>query len=52
LYGYGGVLSHLLNISHLDLYQSVWTWAGAIGVNSFGLVLNLVAALGWYKRTP
>ena len=52
LYGYGGVLAHLLNIGHLELYQSVWTWAGAIGVNSFGLVLNLVAALGWYKRTP
>ena len=51
LYGYGGVLAHLLNIGHLELYQSVWTWAGAIGVNSFGLVLNLVAALGWYKRT-
>ena len=52
LAGYGGVVAHLLNIGHLDLYQSVWTWAGAIGVNSFGLVLNLVAALGWYKRSP
>ena len=48
--GYSGVLAHLLNIGHLKLYQSVWTWAGAIGVNSFGLVLNLTAALGGYTR--
>lgn len=50
LFGYGGVVAHLLNIGHLELYQSVWTWAGAIGVNSFGLVLNLMAALGWFTR--
>ena len=52
LAGYGGVIAHLLNIGHLELYQSVWTWAGAIGVNSFGLVLNLMAAFGWFVRTP
>ena len=51
LYGYGGVVSHLLNIGHLDLYQSMWTWAGAIGVNSFGVMLNLLAALGKFKHT-
>ena len=50
LFGYGGVVAHLLNIGHLELYQSVWTWAGAIGVNSFGLVLNLMAAFGWFTR--
>ena len=49
LLGYGGVITHLLNIGHLELYQSVWTWAGAIGVNSFGLVLNLMAAFGWFR---
>ena len=46
--GYTGVLTHLLNIGHLELYQSIWTWAGAIGVNAFGLALNMAAALGWF----
>jgi len=50
LLGYGGVVVHLLNIGHLDLYQSVWTWAGAIGINTFGLLLNLMAALGWFTQ--
>lgn len=50
LAGYGGIAVHLLNIGHLDLYQSVWTWAGAIGVNSFGLVLNLMAVFGRFQR--
>lgn len=50
LFGYTGVLTHVLNFGHLDQYQSVWTWAGAIGVNSFGLVLNLAAALGRFVQ--
>jgi hypothetical protein len=49
--GYTGVLTHLLNIGHLELYQSVWTWAGAVGVNSFGLALNLLAAFGCFTRS-
>ena len=49
--GYGGVLTDLLNFGHLELYQSVWTWAGAIAVNGFGLALNLAAALGRFTRT-
>lgn len=36
LIGYGGVITHLPNIGHLDLCQSVWTWAGAIGVTVSG----------------
>ena len=48
LLGYAGVITHLLNFGQLELYQSVWTWAGAIGINGFGLVLNLAAALGWF----
>lgn len=48
--GYGGIVVHLLNIGHLELYQSVWTWAGAISINTFGLVLNLIAALGLFKN--
>lgn len=51
LLGYGGMITHLLNIGHLGLYQSALTWAAAIGINGFGLALNLVAALGWFART-
>jgi len=51
LLGYGGVIKHLLNVGHLELYQSVWTWAGAITVNGIGLVLNLAAAFGRFSRT-
>jgi hypothetical protein len=48
LFGYGGVIVHLLNANHLELYQSVWTWAAAIIINGFGLLLNLAAAAGWF----
>lgn len=51
LLGYGGVLAHVLNVGHLDLYQSVWTWALAIAINTFGLLLNLIAAFGRYAPT-
>jgi hypothetical protein len=50
LFGYGGVIVHILNMGHLELYQSVWTWVGAIVINGFGLWLNLTAAWGWYAR--
>ena len=50
LLGYGGVVAHLLNIGQMELYHSVWTWAGAISINLFGLVLNGTAAFGWYVR--
>ena len=51
LLGYSGVITHLLNFGQLELYQSVWTWAGAIGINGCGVALNLAAALGWFRRT-
>jgi len=51
LLGYGGVITHLLNIGHLELYQSVWTWAGAIAINGCGVGLNLAAAFGWFSQT-
>nr|WP_319394501.1 hypothetical protein [uncultured Desulfobacter sp.] len=49
LFGYGGVIVHLLNIRQLELYLSVWTWAAAITINGFGLVLNLIATCGWFS---
>ena len=51
LLGYSGVITHLLNFGQLELYQSVWTRAGAIGINGFGLALNLAAAFGRFSRT-
>lgn len=48
LLGYGGVITHLLNIGHMELYQSIWTWMAAIGINAFGMLLNLAAACGWF----
>lgn len=50
LLGYSGIITHLLNIGDMELYQSVLTWAGAIGINTFGLVLNLMAAFGLFIR--
>jgi hypothetical protein len=49
LFGYGGVIVHLLNANQLELYQSVWTWTAAIVINGFGLLLNLTAAIGWFS---
>ncbi|MCT4588840.1 MAG: hypothetical protein N4A71_13510 [Carboxylicivirga sp.] len=51
LLGYGGVISHLLNYGNMELYQSVYTWLGAILINVLGLILNFKAALGKFKQT-
>jgi hypothetical protein len=50
LFGYGGVGVHIVSADQMELYQSAWTWAAAIGINGFGLLLNLVAACGWFSR--
>jgi len=50
VFGYGGVIVHLLNFNQLELYQSVWTWALAIGINTAGLGLNITAATGRFSR--
>lgn len=48
LLGYGGIIVHLLNFGQPELYLSTWTWAGAIGINTLGLVFNLMAVLGLF----
>jgi hypothetical protein len=49
--GYGGVVTHIINIfTQPQLYSSVVAWAGAVGINLFGLVLNIIAALGLFKK--
>ena len=50
-FGYAGVITHLLSVGHLELYHSIWTWIAAPAINGFGLILNLIAACGWFKRT-
>jgi len=49
LFGYGGVIVHLLKVCQMGLYLSIWTWAAAITINGFGLVLNLIATCGWFS---
>jgi hypothetical protein len=50
LFGYNGVITHLLNIGHLELYQSIWTWIAAPTINGFGVILNVIAACGGFTR--
>lgn len=49
--GYGGVISHVLNFSNLDLYYSFLAWFLAIMINLMGATLNLIAFTGNFKRT-
>ena len=49
--GYGGVVTHIINIfTQPQLYSSIVSWAAAVGINLFGLVLNIIAVLGKFKR--
>lgn len=48
--GYGGILRHIRNrFDNPRLYSSTLAWAAAIGINSFGLILNLLAAAGQFE---
>jgi hypothetical protein len=48
--GYGGVVTHIINIfTQPQLYSSFVAWAAAVGINLFGLVLNVIAVLGKFK---
>ncbi len=48
--GYGGVVTHVINIfTQPQLYLSVLSWALAVGINLFGLVLNIIAVSGKFK---
>ena len=52
VFGYGGIIKHILNLtgSGLDLYSSSTAWLFAVGINVFGLVLNILAASGKYEK--
>ena len=48
--GYGGVVANIINIfTRPELYSSIVAWAAAVGINLFGLVLNIIAAFGKFK---
>jgi hypothetical protein len=49
--GYGGVVTHVINIfTQPQLYSSIVAWGAAVGINAFGLVLNIIAVLGKFKQ--
>ena len=49
--GYGGVVTHIINIfTQPQVYSSIIGWAAAVGINLFGLVLNIIAFSGKFKR--
>jgi hypothetical protein len=49
--GYGGVVTHIINIfTQPQVYSSIAAWAVAVGVNLFGLALNIIAVLGKFKK--
>ena len=49
--GYGGVVTHIINIfTQPQVYSSIISWAAAVGINLFGLVLNIIAVSGKFKR--
>jgi hypothetical protein len=48
--GYGGIVTHIINIfTQPQVYASMLAWAAAVGINLFGLVLNVIAVLGKFK---
>lgn len=50
IFGYGGIIKHLILYSQSPaLYASFMAWFLAVGINIFGLVLNLVAASGQFS---
>ena len=49
--GYGGVVTHIINIFiQPQVYSSILSWAAAVCINLFGLVLNIIAFSGKFKR--
>ena len=51
-FGYGGIVKHLLNYpGGLDVYSSMTAYVIAIGINVFGLVLNVIAVSGRFSNS-
>jgi hypothetical protein len=52
LFGVGGVAMNILNFAQtgIDGCSSFAAWASGTAINSYGLIWNIVAASGAYKR--
>ncbi len=51
VFGYGGIVKHLLNYpGAMDVYSSMTAYVLAICINVFGLVLNVIAVSGKFNR--
>ncbi len=52
VFAYGGIWQHVATYleSGLAGYHGPVAWILAVGINVYGLVLNTVAAAGWYRR--
>jgi hypothetical protein len=49
--GYGGVVTHIINIfTQPQLYSSILSWTAAVGINLFGLTLNIISVSGKFKN--
>lgn len=49
---YGGIIKHIISLAqNPELYYSTTSGLLAIGINIFGWVLNLIAALGKFSKT-
>jgi hypothetical protein len=45
--GYGGIVKHVMNYARdPSLYRSLTVWIFAVGINLYGLCLNVMASLG------
>ncbi len=50
VFGYGGIVKHLLNYpGGLEVYSSMTAYILAIGINVFGLALNVFAVSGRFE---
>ncbi len=51
IFGYNGIITHLVTINQEpDLYYSLCTMLIAVGINLFGVGLNLVAVFKTFKN--
>jgi len=51
VFGYGGIIKHLMNYPDgLAQYASMTAYVIAIGINVYGLALNILAAAGRFER--
>lgn len=51
IFGYGGVLKHFFTYQESpELYHSLFIFIIGVTINLFGLILNLLAALGKFEK--